>query len=147
MYIFREIRKIRKAIFSTQAFFYVLFEIFSKTKFLNFPVSQWKYLKTYKYLYLLNLKKYKVHFLLSWFVRGKNPGHTRIKTLDKKIRKMTKFKANFRIVKIILWKSYWLTIKNWTFICKKMSKSWPLLVLVSLKYFAEKSFSKCTLRF
>jgi hypothetical protein len=54
-------------------------------------------------------------------------------------RKMSIFKANFRL------NSYcpkFITFNIWTFICKKMSKTWSLLVLVSLKYWAEKRFLK-----
>jgi hypothetical protein len=57
---------------------------------------------------------------------------------------IVKFMANFRLPnktnsycsKIIL------TNNILTFICKKMSKAWPLLVLVSLKYCAEKRLLK-----
>jgi hypothetical protein len=40
-----------------------------------------------------------------------------------------------------------LTYNIWTFICKKKSKTWPLLVFVSLKYCAEKRLLKTHVAF
>jgi hypothetical protein len=65
-------------------------------------------LETYNYLYLLDSEKFRVYFF-TMVCPGikKNHGHTRPKTLNKKNRKMTIFKANSRLVKIaIVEKSY-----------------------------------------
>ena len=101
---------------------------------------------TYGCLYFLDSEKTKFYFILSRFIVEKIPGNSRFKTLHKKIRKMTIFNANFRLVysycpEVIL------TYNIWTFICKKISKSWPLLVLVSQKYCAEERLLKTHVAF
>jgi hypothetical protein len=106
-YIFRDIREIRKALFSTNTFFLCIFQHFSKTRVRIFQFSQWNYIETYNYLYLLDSEKSKVYFF-SIFCPGKK---IRPQNFRQKIRKMIIFKANPRLVKIIIvQKSYWLTI-------------------------------------
>ena len=85
---------------------------------------------------------------LSCFVQEKKiPGHTRPQNFGQKNRKMTIFKANPRIVKNSYSPKIILTYNIWTFIYKKMSKTWPLMVLVSLKYCAEKRLLKTHVAF
>ena len=60
---------------------------------------------------------------------------------------MTKFKANPRLVKCSYCPKIILTYNIWTFTYKKMSKTWALLVLVSLKYCAEKRLLKTHVAF
>ena len=60
---------------------------------------------------------------------------------------MTIFKANPRLVKNSYCPKVILIYNIWTFICKKMSKIWPLLVFVSLKYCAEKRLLKTHVAF
>jgi hypothetical protein len=67
-----------------------------------FQFSQWNYIETYKYLYSLDSEKSKPPFL-SFFVKGKkSPGQTRPQNFGQKIRKMIIFKANPRLVKIVI---------------------------------------------
>ena len=59
-------------------------------------------METYDCLYLLDSEKSKVDFFyhgLSW---KKIPGHTRPKTSNHKNGKVAIFKANFRLVKIVI---------------------------------------------
>jgi hypothetical protein len=69
------------------------------------------------------------------------------KTLDKKIRNMTIFKVDFWLTKNGYCSKIILNYNIWTFICKKMSKTWPFLVSVSLKYCAEKRLLKTHVAF
>jgi hypothetical protein len=55
--------------------------------------------------------------------------------------------AKYRVVKHSYYAKIILTYNIWTFICKKMSKTWPLLVLVSPKYCAEKRLLKTHVAF
>jgi hypothetical protein len=85
MYIFEEIREIRKAVFVTKAFLLCIFHflnIFSKTRVLNFPV-----LKSKVYSFIR----------IKIFLATLGP-----KSSDKKIRKMIIFQANPRLVKIVM---------------------------------------------
>jgi hypothetical protein len=54
---------------------------------------------------------------------------------------MITFKANPRLVKSSSCPNFLLIYNIWTFICKKMSKYWSLLVSVSLKYCTDKKAS------
>jgi hypothetical protein len=67
---------------------------------------------TYDYLYLLDLENSKVYLFLSCFVQEKiSWPHKAPKIWTKKTEKMTIFKANFRLAKIVIvQKSYLLTI-------------------------------------
>jgi hypothetical protein len=67
------------------------------------------------------------------------------KISDKKIRKLTKFKANFMLVKIFIVQKIIQIHNIWNFIC--MSKTLPFLVLMSLKYCAEKRLLKTHVAF
>jgi hypothetical protein len=73
------------------------------------------------------------------FFRPQNFGH--------KNPKMTILEANLRLLRNSYCPKIILTYNIWTFICKKMSKSWPLLVFVSLKYCGEKKLLKTHVAF
>jgi hypothetical protein len=60
---------------------------------------------------------------------------------------MTIFKTNPRLVKDSYYLKIILIYNIWTLLSKKMSKTWSLLVFVSLKYCVEKRFLKTPLRF
>jgi hypothetical protein len=120
---------------------------FQKLGFLFFQFSQWNYIETYNYLYLLDSKKSKVYFFIMFCPRKKNLATLGLKTSDKKIWKIIIFKANPRLVKSSYCPKIILNFNIWTFICKKRSKTWPLLVLVSLKYCVEKRLLKTHVAF
>jgi hypothetical protein len=105
------------------------------------------YMSTYDYLYSLDSEKSKVYFFIM-FCQGKKILATLDpRTSDKKIRKITTFKANPRIVKIVIvQKSYWLTLFGPLSVrkCQKLGLCWFMWVWnIALK----KGFSKLTLRF
>ena len=123
---------------------------FQKLGFRFLQFSQWNYIKTYNFLYSLDSEKSIVYYSILFCPGKKFPGHTRPQNFGQKIRKkwkMTIFKANPRLVKNSYCPKLILIYNISTFICKKMSKSWPLMPFASLKYCAEKGFSKLTLRF
>jgi hypothetical protein len=92
------LREIRKAGFDTKSFFLCIFQhFFKKLGFWFSQFSQWNYIETYNYLYSLDSKVYFFYHVLSRsenFLATLGP-----KTSDQKIRKMTIFKANLRLVK------------------------------------------------
>ena len=83
---------------------------------------------TYDYLYLLDSEKSKAYFP-SYFVQEKNPGHTRPQNFGPKNSKNDHFKANPRLVKIVIvQKSYSLTIFGPLSVrkCQKLGICWFL---------------------
>jgi hypothetical protein len=96
---------------------------------------------------LSDSEKSEVYFL-SFFVQEiLFPGHTKPQNIGQKNPKMTIFKANPRLVKSSYCPKIILTYNIWTFVYQKMSKSWPLLVFVSLKNCAKKRFLKTDVAF
>jgi hypothetical protein len=75
------------------------------------------------------------------------PSHIRPQNFGQKYQKMTICKANPRLVKSSYCPKIRLTYNIWSFICKKMSKTWPLLAFVSLKYCTEKRLLKTHVAF
>jgi hypothetical protein len=90
---------------------------------------------TYDYLYLLDSEKSKIYCFIMLSHIEILP--MRSKTMDKKIRKMTNFKANFGLVKESFWTKIKITLKIWTFISKEMSKTCLISVFVCLNYRVE----------
>ena len=104
-------------------------------------------------VFLVFLWKYKwqpIIFYYNFFIMfcpGKNPGHTRPQNFGQKNRKMTIFKANPRLVKIVIvQKSYWLTILG-PLSVKKCQYLGLCCFLWVWNIALKKGFSKLTLRF
>jgi hypothetical protein len=91
---------------------------------------------------LVGFRKVWSLFFYNSLSRKKIFGHTRPQIFGQENPKNYLFKANLRLVKNSYCPKIKLTHNIWTSIYKKISKIWPLLLFVSLKYCVEKRLLK-----